>query len=129
MGKSNFLVFNESMNSDTTFNDAEYAQATQRLTGVTPGIALSRQHNKMYRQWSAMCKAVADFLVSHGFDAMDNDIESITLNLTGSVKKILGEEVAPIPNETIAQIVESEYVSSEDAVPISHNEIDSVFAD
>lgn len=32
-----------------------------------------------------------------------------------------------IPNETIAQIIESEYIPPEDAEPISHAEIDSVF--
>lgn len=32
-----------------------------------------------------------------------------------------------IPNETIAEILESEYVPSEDAVPLTNSDIDSVF--
>ena len=89
MAKTNFKVFNEANTPERTYNDSEYAEATQRLNGVIPGMALSRMHNKMYYQWSAMCKAIADFIVSHGDDCLDNDVagisEAIGRAIAGSV--------------------------------------------
>lgn len=78
MPSTNFLRFNEANDAATTYNDSEYKDATQRATGVVPGMALSRMHNKMYYQWSGMAKAIADFIVAQGYDAMDNDIQGIT---------------------------------------------------
>lgn len=80
MADSNFLLFNEAHNETRTYNDSEYKNATQRQTGVVPGMALSRMHNKMYYQWSAMCKAIADGLVKAGYDCYDYDIEGISNN-------------------------------------------------
>lgn len=78
MAESNFLLFNEANNETRTYNDSEYLNATQRQTGVVPGMALSRMHNKMYYQWSAMCKAIADGLVAAGYDCKDSDVAGIT---------------------------------------------------
>ena len=77
MASTNFKVFNEANDQATTYTDAEYLNATQRLNGVTPGIAISRMHNKMYFQWSVMATAIAQYLVSRGYDAMDYDLDSI----------------------------------------------------
>lgn len=48
MASTNFKIFNEDHSDERTFNDSEYANATQRQSGVIPGIALSRLHNKLY---------------------------------------------------------------------------------
>lgn len=93
MAKTNFLLFNEENSPTRTFTDNEYQNASQRLRGVTPGMALSRQHNKMFYQWSAMCKAVADFLVAQGYDAIDNDTKSIAENLCSAVIKIYHDDI------------------------------------
>ena len=46
----------------------------------------------------------------------------------GTVNWIVEDSGAqPIENETIAEILENEYVSADDAVPLSNNDIDSVF--
>ena len=85
MAKTNFQIFNEENTPERTYNDSEYKEATQRLGGVMPGMALSRMHNKMYYQWSAMCKAIANLIVNHGHDCMDNDVEGITRYLEESI--------------------------------------------
>lgn len=85
MAKTNFQIFNEENTPERTYNDSEYKEATQRLGGVMPGMALSRMHNKMYYQWSSMCKAIANLIVNHGHDCMDNDVEGITRYLEESI--------------------------------------------
>ena len=85
MAKTNFQIFNEENSPDRTYNDSEYKEATQRLGGVMPGMALSRMHNKMYYQWSAMCKAIANLIVNRGRDCMDSDVEGITKSLEETI--------------------------------------------
>ena len=85
MAKTNFQIFNEENAPERTYNDSEYKEATQRLGGVMPGMALSRMHNKMYYQWSAMCKAIANLIVNHGHDCMDSDVEGITRYLDETI--------------------------------------------
>ena len=85
MAKTNFQIFNEENTPERTYNDSEYKEATQRLGGVMPGMALSRMHNKMYYQWSAMCKAIANLIVNHGHDCMDSDVEGITRYLDETI--------------------------------------------
>lgn len=85
MAKTNFQIFNEENTPERTYNDSEYKEATQRVGGVMPGMALSRMHNKMYYQWSAMCKAIANLIVSHGHDCMDNDVDGITRYLEEAI--------------------------------------------
>jgi hypothetical protein len=80
-GTTNFLVFNEANDAARTFNDSEYNEATQRLNGVTPGMAISRLHNKLYLQTSAMARAIAEAIIANGDDCMDNDIPAITASL------------------------------------------------
>jgi hypothetical protein len=101
MAQTNFKVFNEEMSSDRTFNDSEYSLATQRQGGVIPGMALSRLHNKLYRQSTAMAKAIADFLVVQGYDAMDNNIEGITLGLRTAIEGIIADKTAGMGINTL----------------------------
>ena len=85
MAKTNFQIFNEENTPERTYNDSEYKEATQRVGGVMPGMALSRMHNKMYYQWSAMCKAIANLIVNHGHDCMDSDVNGITRYLEEAI--------------------------------------------
>ena len=85
MAKTNFQIFNEENAPERTYNDSEYKEATQRVGGVMPGMALSRMHNKMYYQWSAMCKAIANLIVNHGHDCMDSDVDGITRYLEEAI--------------------------------------------
>ena len=85
MAKTNFQIFNEENAPERTYNDSEYKEATQRVGGVMPGMALSRMHNKMYYQWSAMCKAIANLIVNHGHDCMDSDVHGITRYLQEAI--------------------------------------------
>lgn len=99
MASTNFKIFNEDHTKEHTFNDSEYANATQRQSGVIPGIALSRLHNKLYFQVSSMCKAIADFIVGKGYDCNDDDVKTITENL-GKAIVANGEEVVKSHNES-----------------------------
>ena len=99
MASTNFKIFNEDHTKERTFNDSEYANATQRQSGVIPGIALSRLHNKLYFQVSSMCKAIADFIVGKGYDCNDDDVKTITENL-GKAIVANGEEVVKPHNES-----------------------------
>lgn len=99
MASTNFKIFNEDHSDERTFNDSEYANATQRQSGVIPGIALSRLHNKLYFQVSSMCKAIADFIVGKGYDCNDDDVKTITENL-GKAIVANGEEVVKTHNES-----------------------------
>nr|DAD98279.1 MAG TPA: hypothetical protein [Myoviridae sp. ctiu99] len=94
MAETNFRIFNEENAADKTYNDSEYEQATQRLGGVTPGMALSRLHNKLYLQTSVMAKAIADFLVKQGYDCYDNQATDITANLENAIKSFNASVVA-----------------------------------
>lgn len=49
------------------------------------------------------------------------------VSVDGSGDVALQAAVGEIPNETIAEILDSEYVPSEDAVPLTSSDIDSVF--
>lgn len=90
MAESNFKVFNESMLAANTFNDSEYDTATQRQSGVIPGIAISRMHNKLYRQTSVMAAAIASYIVSNAnIDCLDTDVTAITAGLKSAVEKII----------------------------------------
>lgn len=93
MAKTNFQIFNEENAPERTYNDSEYKEATQRLGGVMPGMALSRMHNKMYYQWSAMCKAIANLIVNHGHDCMDSDVAGITRYLDEAITNAADTEV------------------------------------
>ena len=84
MASTNFKVFNEANAPANTYNDSEYQNATQRQSGVIPGMAISRMHNKMYFQWSSMCAAIAQYLVSRGYDCNDSNIAGIVSALENS---------------------------------------------
>ena len=56
--QNNFKIFNEANNSEKTMSDSDYATDTYRLQGLTPMMANPKAHNKMFRQWSIMCKAI-----------------------------------------------------------------------
>ena len=77
MANTNFKVFNEANTEANTYNDSEYTNATQRLNGVIPGMAISRMHNKMFRQWSVMAAAIGQYIASSGYNCVDNDLAGI----------------------------------------------------
>jgi microcystin-dependent protein len=70
-GTHNFQIFDESMTSIDT--DAEYLVESQRLNGVTPGLASPEMHNKLYRQCSVMAYAIASVIAARGYNADDSD--------------------------------------------------------
>jgi hypothetical protein len=87
MATHNFQIFDESLTAIDT--DQEYLAESQRINGVTPGLAAPKLHNKLYRQCSVMAYAIASVLAQRGYDATDSDpgglINAIQRSFAGSV--------------------------------------------
>lgn len=98
---NDFKVFDE--NQTNIMSDDEYALHTQRANGVQAGVASSQLHNKLYLQASIMVKAMADFIVSQGFDATDKDAASLAQNLQAALSKFA---VQPVTNHRTAPVLD-----------------------
>lgn len=92
MATSNFKVFAESVTDANIESDNEYEIDTQRVSGVVPGIAVPKMHNKLYKQSTVMAAAIAQVIVQAGMDALDSDYSALVANLrqafAGSVNGI-----------------------------------------
>ena len=75
MANTNFLQFDS--NQTNMLSDSIYSNDTQRISGVSSGIARSNLYNKHAFQTSTMCKAIADFLVDNNVNAMDNNLTAL----------------------------------------------------
>lgn len=71
MASTNFLPFDP--NKENVMGDTEYNSSQQRLNGVQGGIASSKLHNKSMIQTSLAAAAIAQYMVSAGYDALDTD--------------------------------------------------------
>lgn len=100
MATSNFRVFAEAVDAKNIESDLEYESDTQRVSGVVPGIAIPKMHNKLYKQSTIMAAAIAQIIVQKGFDALDNDYTGLVKNLrrtfAGSVNGISPDETGNI---------------------------------
>ncbi len=92
MATSNFKVFAESVTDANIETDNEYEVDTQRVSGVVPGIAVPKMHNKLYKQSTIMAAAIAQVIVQAGLNALDSDYSGLVANLrqtfAGSVNGI-----------------------------------------
>ncbi len=92
MATSNFKVFAESVTDANIESDNEYETDTQRVSGVVPGIAVPKMHNKLYKQSTIMTAAIAQVIVQAGLNALDSDYSGLVANLrqtfAGSVNGI-----------------------------------------
>ncbi len=92
MATSNFKVFAESVTDANIESDLEYETDTQRVSGVVPGIAVPKMHNKLYKQSTIMAAAIAQVIVQAGLNALDSDYSGLVANLrqtfAGSVNGI-----------------------------------------
>lgn len=79
--KSNFRIFAENVGDANVETDNEYEVDSQRNSGVVPGIADPRMHNKLYKQATIMVAAIAQVIVQAGFNALDNDYSGLVANL------------------------------------------------
>ena len=91
MSTTNFKIFDEGMLN--LMSDADYADAIQRLRGVAPGLAVPTLHNKLFLQTSIMCKALADFIVSQGYDALDTNVSVLLTALNNAIIKVAQDNV------------------------------------
>ena len=79
MATNNFLVFDEQAGNIQT--DLEYQSATQRISGVIPGLAEPELHNKLYRQVSIMAAAIGKVLAEANYNASDADLNTLAANI------------------------------------------------
>lgn len=79
MANTNFLQFDSQ--STNMLSDENYSIDSQRISGVSEGLARSALYNKQSFQSSTMIKALADFIVDCGYDAMDNNLTALTNTL------------------------------------------------
>lgn len=98
MAENNFLVFDE--NGNTIMADADYKIATQRLGGVTPGIADPTLHNKLYRQASIMAAALAQVVSDNDFDATDEDKARLAQNIQNAILQIVNTHFVCVKSVT-----------------------------
>lgn len=92
--QNNFLIFNEANSEFTTMSDADYASDLYRINGLIPMIADPIAHNKMFRQWSIMAKAIADMICDKGYDALDTSASDLKNNLKTAVKGLARDELS-----------------------------------
>lgn len=92
-GTNNFLVFNEANNPTFTMSDADYYADLYRLNGLIPMIADPLAHNKMFRQWSIMIKALADIMASMNYNASDSDLATLETNLKSTIEDVAEAKV------------------------------------
>lgn len=92
MASSNFKVFAEGVSAKDIQSDSVYEIDTQRVTGVVPGVADPKMHNKLYKQATVMVAALAQVIVQAGFDARDDDysglVDGIRKTFVGSVNNV-----------------------------------------
>lgn len=82
-GSHNFLVFNPTATVNTD-SDATYTAKTQRLNGVSGGLADPSMHNKLFRQTSVMVTAFAQFMANQGQTLSDTDVNALTTVITNT---------------------------------------------
>ena len=92
-GTNNFLVFNEANSPNNTMSDADYLADLYRLNGLIPMIADPNAHNKMFRQWSIMIKALADIIASMNYNASDSDLSTLEANLKSAIEDVAEAKV------------------------------------
>lgn len=79
MASTNFLVHDTSMTNMES--DSAFQNDSQRLNGVTAGMASSAHFNKVLHQSSIMTTAMANAIVAAGYNANDTDLASLTQGL------------------------------------------------
>ena len=107
MAKSNFRVFAEGVAENNIESDNEYETDTQRVSGVVPGIAVPKMHNKLYKQSTVMAAALAQVIVQAGLDALDSDYSGLVSNLrktfAGSVNGLKPDDKGNIDISSLLQ--------------------------
>lgn len=107
MARSNFKVFAESVANKNIQSDAVYNVDTQRISGVVPGVAEPKMHNKLYKQATIMTAAIAQVIVQAGFDALDSDYSGLVSNLRKSfVGSVNGVKPDELGNIDLTEIIE-----------------------
>lgn len=75
MATTNFLQFDTQQTN--MLSDSEYQTDRERLGGFTTGISRSILFNKAVFQASTMATALATVITNRGFDALDNNLNSL----------------------------------------------------
>lgn len=108
MASSNFKVFAEGVSAKDIQSDSVYETDTQRVTGVVPGVADPKMHNKLYKQATVMVAAMAQVITQAGFDARDDDysglVDGIRQTFAGSVNNVKPDNTG---NIDLTEVIDS----------------------
>jgi hypothetical protein len=74
-GSNNFLPFN--VNGQNMMSDQDYDENNARANGVSPGLASSALHNKLFRQTSFMTAALGEALAELDFTVSDANFNAL----------------------------------------------------
>lgn len=81
MARNDFKIFDESQIN--TLTQAEYETDSQRINGVTSGLARSSLHNKALHQATIMAAAMGQLIMEKGKNAGDQDFVMLVEQLRG----------------------------------------------
>ncbi|HBC94311.1 MAG TPA: hypothetical protein DCZ10_15790 [Pelotomaculum sp.] len=82
-GSNIFKVFNESFSNAQS--NADYLAETQRVSGLSDGIAKTTMHNKLFRQLSIMVAALGETIKNEGGVASDADLTALVQAISDSL--------------------------------------------
>lgn len=94
MANTNFLQFD--IQQTNMLSDANYASDLERASGFVTGISRSILFNKALFQTSTMSTAIANVLVSRGYNAMDNNLSSLQEAIDGAFSMNRGLPIGSI---------------------------------
>ncbi len=93
MAINNILPFD--LNETNMLSDNAYTSDTQRLNGVTSGIARSNLLNKVLHQVSVVCSSIGDLMSEYGYDCLDTNTDDLTNNMVSFWQnKVIGGTVS-----------------------------------
>jgi hypothetical protein len=79
MATNNFLVFDS--NNKNTLSDSAYSTDSERLNGVSSGIARSALFNKALHQATAFMATYAQLMADAGYSMSDSDTSTLKTNI------------------------------------------------
>ena len=108
MATTNFKIFDE--NKQNIMSDSDYNSNTQRLNGVQQGIASSSLQNKALFQSSLMAYALAQLMVTNGYNANDSSaVSTFSSNLLNSIVSKVNDKATS--QEAIAHTLDTKYLT------------------
>lgn len=116
MASTNIKLFDE--NKSNMMSDVDYGANSQRTSGVQTGVASSQLQNKFQYQVSLMAYAVAQLMISNGYDAMDSAaVSTFVGNFSNSVVQKVKDKASA--SEAAAGTNDLKWISAKQLVDVA----------